>query len=423
MAWGGAMLSKYHAIFIPMGVARCCCCSTPRRRRRLLQPGPYLALAIGLAVFSPVLIWNARHGWVSFLFQGGARSGAGCPARIIWRSPCWPRRVTCSPGSGSRWSSCWYADGAVGRAHPDGPERLWLCVATVPLTAFTAVACFRPVLPHWGLIGLVPLFPMLGRAWAGRLEDAARGRPPPADRLCRPVPDLDRPDHPGVSGPAGSSAADRARWGILDARTDPTLDLYGWDQVAERIRQLGLVEDPRELRLHPILVPERPARLRPGRRPAGAVLQLRRSARIRVLEPSRGLDRPRRRPRPGRERARPSSPSTSPAMLHGGRARLRVLGRTQRQARPADPALSMQPATHRLSLRDRSRTPARPSRVARRQARVNDPLDACGRLCKNSRTPLGGFVRHVSSWNSPRLTAILTALASFVTFFGSNSPS
>jgi hypothetical protein len=32
--------------------------------------------------------------------------------------------------------------------------------------------------------------------------------------------------------------------GVLDARSDPTLDLYGWDQVAARIRQLGLIEDP-----------------------------------------------------------------------------------------------------------------------------------------------------------------------------------
>ena len=63
-----------------------------------------------------------------------------------------------------------------------------------------------------------------------------------------------------------------------------------------------------ELRLHAILVPERPARLRPGRRPAGALLQLGRSAGIRVLEPSRGLDRPRRRPRPGGERARRHRP-------------------------------------------------------------------------------------------------------------------
>jgi 4-amino-4-deoxy-L-arabinose transferase-like glycosyltransferase len=77
-AWGGAMLSKYHAIFIPMGVALLLLLDA-KRRRRLLQPGPYLAMAIGLAMFSPVLIWNARHGWVSFLFQGGRAVGGWVP--------------------------------------------------------------------------------------------------------------------------------------------------------------------------------------------------------------------------------------------------------------------------------------------------------------------------------------------------------
>jgi hypothetical protein len=33
--------------------------------------------------------------------------------------------------------------------------------------------------------------------------------------------------------------------GLLDARSDPTLDLYGWDKVADRIRQVGLIDDPR----------------------------------------------------------------------------------------------------------------------------------------------------------------------------------
>ncbi len=30
------------------------------------------------------------------------------------------------------------------------------------------------------------------------------------------------------------------RWGLFDARTDPTADLYGWDLVAERLEELGI---------------------------------------------------------------------------------------------------------------------------------------------------------------------------------------
>ena len=40
------------------------------RWRWLRSPYPYLAALIAIAVFSPVLIWNAQHDWASFRFQG-----------------------------------------------------------------------------------------------------------------------------------------------------------------------------------------------------------------------------------------------------------------------------------------------------------------------------------------------------------------
>ena len=44
-----------------------------------------------------------------------------------------------------------------------------ICLAAVPLGVFTTVACFHPVLPHWGLIGLTSLLPMLGLSWHRQL--------------------------------------------------------------------------------------------------------------------------------------------------------------------------------------------------------------------------------------------------------------
>ena len=35
----------------------------------------------------------------------------------------------------------------------------------------------------------------------------------------------------------------KMRWGLFDARTDPTADLYGWDLVAERLEELGILDD------------------------------------------------------------------------------------------------------------------------------------------------------------------------------------
>ena len=40
-----------------------------RHRRWLARPQPYLALLIGLAMTLPFLLWNAQHGWATFLFH------------------------------------------------------------------------------------------------------------------------------------------------------------------------------------------------------------------------------------------------------------------------------------------------------------------------------------------------------------------
>jgi 4-amino-4-deoxy-L-arabinose transferase-like glycosyltransferase len=76
LAWGGAMLSKYHAVLLPAGVLLHMVL-WPQARRCLRAPGPYLAAAIGLMLFAPVILWNATHGWASFLFQGGVSGWSG----------------------------------------------------------------------------------------------------------------------------------------------------------------------------------------------------------------------------------------------------------------------------------------------------------------------------------------------------------
>jgi 4-amino-4-deoxy-L-arabinose transferase-like glycosyltransferase len=245
LAWGGAMLSKYHAVFIPMGAALYLLLDGRMRRRWLLRPGPCLALAIGLVLFSPVLIWNASHGWVSFFFQGGRAVGGWIPrpdyllvailAQAAYLFPwIWvPLVVVLVRG----WRGWWTIT--------TGSERLWLCLAAVPVGVFTAVACFRPVLPHWGLIGMVSLFPILGRTWAARLEEShlrpARRRL--AAYACLSVTLIVLTIIEFRTGWFQHGTGTRIGW--LEARSDPTVDLYGWDQVAGRIRQLGLVDDPR----------------------------------------------------------------------------------------------------------------------------------------------------------------------------------
>ncbi len=106
LAWGLAMLSKYHAVFLPAGAA-VFMLMDGEARRCWRKPGPYLALAVGLIVFSPVIFWNASHGWASFAFQGGrAVGGFGFRLDSAPGGDRRARRRTCSPGSGWRWWPC-----------------------------------------------------------------------------------------------------------------------------------------------------------------------------------------------------------------------------------------------------------------------------------------------------------------------------
>ncbi|WP_224364141.1 glycosyltransferase family 39 protein [Hyalangium versicolor] len=69
---GLALLSKYTAALLPPQIL-VTALGFPRGRAALRTPHPYLALAVSFLVFSPVLIWNAHHGWASFAFQTQGR--------------------------------------------------------------------------------------------------------------------------------------------------------------------------------------------------------------------------------------------------------------------------------------------------------------------------------------------------------------
>jgi len=74
VSMGLATLSKYHVLFLFAGVFMFVV-TNKSQRHWLRHPGPYLAVLITVIMASPVLLWNAQNGWVSFVFQG-SRAGA-----------------------------------------------------------------------------------------------------------------------------------------------------------------------------------------------------------------------------------------------------------------------------------------------------------------------------------------------------------
>ncbi len=244
LAWGGALLSKYHAVLLPAGLLAYIVL-TPGRRKLLLKPGPYVATIIGVLCFTPVLYWNAKHGWASFLFQGG---------RAVAKPGFNPLSLLGAIGGQIAYLLPWIWLAMIVAIYDsfrtrfqrqtDSPERFLFCVSLVPLGLFSAVACIRPILPHWTLVGFLSIYPLVGRYWSARLEES------PAKwsrrlRFMAAVPVVVAA-FMIVQYHTGVIPINRFVKKQSDAvRADPTAELYGWDQVAQALKSDGLLDADR----------------------------------------------------------------------------------------------------------------------------------------------------------------------------------
>jgi len=68
VAFSLGMLSKYTTIFFAASILAWLVL-VPELRKWLLTPWPWISGTIALVLFSPTLIWNARHHWASVLYQ------------------------------------------------------------------------------------------------------------------------------------------------------------------------------------------------------------------------------------------------------------------------------------------------------------------------------------------------------------------
>src|ERR1700680_4471989 len=69
-AVGAALLSKYTALFFGPAIL-IWLLAVPKLRRWLISLWPYLGGLVSLLIFSPVILWNRDHQWVSFIKQIG----------------------------------------------------------------------------------------------------------------------------------------------------------------------------------------------------------------------------------------------------------------------------------------------------------------------------------------------------------------
>ena len=164
---GLALCSKYSAA-LTIGGAFLYLAVSPTHRPWLRRPEPYLAAALALLVFSPVLIWNAAHDWASFAFQGDRAMGfrfrplmplQTLAGEALFVLPWFWVPMMIAFVHGFRPSVAW-------------PHRLLASLAAPPIVVFVLISAWssQRILYHWAAPGYLMLFPLLGDTIAGRLD-------------------------------------------------------------------------------------------------------------------------------------------------------------------------------------------------------------------------------------------------------------
>jgi hypothetical protein len=238
---GLALLSKYPALFLPAGTALYLLLQRDRWRR-LAEPGPWLAVAVAAACFTPVLLWNAQHHWVSFLWQGSRGT--------VWRGLHLDWLVHNLSGQAVEllpwiWLLLLVEPfRALRGAGEELPARRFLvCVGLPPILAFTAVSAYAPIGNHfhWGTPGYLTLLLGLGATvhrWFSRGGPAARatiGVLAAASLAFMAMVNVQ-----AVTGRFTEGFGGLSRW--LSDGNDATVELIDYTALEERFRQEGWLD-------------------------------------------------------------------------------------------------------------------------------------------------------------------------------------
>jgi hypothetical protein len=180
VTFGLAALSKYHAFLFAAG-AVIFLIATPHRRH-LLRPAPWLAGLVALALFSPVIWWNATHGWISIAFQSGRShvEGGLYPVHILQTlagqaAYLWPWTLIIAA-----WALIRALAGQPAWIKGDhARQKAWFLgsLALPAILLFTILPLFGSRgLPHWPMPGWLFAFPLAG-AMAAHARAAGRRWP------------------------------------------------------------------------------------------------------------------------------------------------------------------------------------------------------------------------------------------------------
>ena len=154
VATGLALLSKYHGVLLMGGIFVYLLIGG---RRWLRTPWPYFAALIALAMFTPVIVWNAEHQWVSFVFQLGRNAESHAPRLLALAQNIGGQVALVTP-----WV---WIPLIISAWHERRSSSLCAILGIIPIALFTLASLGgNPGQPHWPAPGYLMLFPFLGHA-------------------------------------------------------------------------------------------------------------------------------------------------------------------------------------------------------------------------------------------------------------------
>jgi 4-amino-4-deoxy-L-arabinose transferase-like glycosyltransferase len=216
---GFAGLAKYSAV-LPAGGLAAFILLSPEQRHWLKHPAPYVSAIVAFAMITPVVLWNARHGWVSFEFQGerGVPNGELRPGQFL----------TMAFGEIAFLSPWIFVPLVAGMANAlrlwrDGRHLFLLCLSLPSIVLFTLTPLWGGRgQPHWTMPGWFFAFILMG-VWVNELGLSLRA--------LRRWTFLASALLAAIAGIVVVQASTGWPWGILSAHSrfaDPMLEGFEW---------------------------------------------------------------------------------------------------------------------------------------------------------------------------------------------------
>ncbi len=166
-AAGFALLSKYTGGLLYIA-GLIYLFSVKEKRKLLLSFGPLLAVAISLAVFSPVIIWNINNGFASFAFQAGRTGLKGINLRYFYQS-FFGQLGYLLPFFFI--PAIYYAFKSIGGLKKGNDfQKFVFSFGALPVILFMFMALFTKVLSHWPVIGYIILALPVGKFYKKLLD-------------------------------------------------------------------------------------------------------------------------------------------------------------------------------------------------------------------------------------------------------------